>query len=292
MDFLKNNYMRGIGHGNTWKVEIDPPTRKVKTYFEETVNAIEHWYSNHLNNIYLLYSGGMDSEYVFNVFLHLGIKFTPVIIKLEPDYNHHDLNYALNFCKSKNIKPLVINLNFNDFVASGKIVEIAETAECCSFRIPATLHVCEMLDGFTVLGNDPPYMRLNPITNTWQLEEEELIHSILRYYKKKNLAGCPFILSYTSEMMLSFLLDPTMKKIASHGLPGKLGTNSSKVHVFNNGSNFNIPNRTKYTGYEKINNSDIINHENIKLCESFRLKWNGVYKEDYDDVVRRLSVNQ
>ena len=160
------------------------------------------------------------------------------------------------------------------------------------------MYVASLLDGFSLLGNDPPYMRLEP-NNVWVLEELEYIHSLQRYYKKYNVNGCPFLLSYTPEMMLAFLLDPIVVKLGTGQLLGKKGSNSTKSYVFNNGSNFNMPiydfvtkSRVKFTGYEKIYHSDIMNHPNMKIFEEFFKKWNGEYLESYHDVVKRLSINQ
>jgi len=41
MEYTKNKYLYGTGTGDTWHVNIDPPTRKVRTYFEETVEAVK-----------------------------------------------------------------------------------------------------------------------------------------------------------------------------------------------------------------------------------------------------------
>lgn len=292
MDLTFNNYLRGTGNGPTWHVDIDPPNRPVASYFEETIKTAEYIYANKTGKLYVLYSGGMDSEYVCNVLLYLKIPFTPVIIKLQPSYNDHDVEYAYKFCRDKNLKPVIFDIDYDKFVKTGKIVEIAESMDCCSLMIPATMHVAEQLDGFVLMGNDPPYMRLNQSTNTWQLEEEEVIHSIMKFFHRKNLQGCPFFLSYTPEMLLSFLLEPSMKKLANHRFPGRLGTNSTKIEVFNNGSGFNMENRIKFTGYETILKSEIFLHENIQLLESYRPKWNGCYKEDYHKVVERLSLYQ
>lgn len=302
MELTKNNYLFGTGHGNTWTVNIDPPVKKVKTYFEETLDAVEYIYANKTGKFQVLYSGGLDSQYVCEVLLHLKMDFDPVIIELTDDngnvLNQHDIVYAYEFCKSKNINPVTYQLNFHKFVESGKIVEIAESVTCCSFALPATMHVASQLDGFTLLGNDPPYMRLEP-NNVWVLEELEYIHSLLRFYKTYNVNGCPFLLSYTPEMMLAFLLDPSIVKLGTGQLPGKTGSNSTKSHVFNNGSNFNMPiynfvtkTRIKFTGYEKIYHSDLNNHPNMKIFDEFKKKWNGEYLEPYSDVIKRLSIYQ
>ena len=302
MELTKNNYLYGTGHGETWHVNIDPPKRKIKTYFEETLDAVEYVYANKTGKFQVLYSGGLDSQYVCEVLLHLGISFDPIIVQLKNNagkvLNMHDIKYAYEFCESKNITPVAYDLNFEKFIDSGKNVEIAESVTCCSFALPATMHVASQLDGFTLLGNDPPYMRLEP-NNVWVLEELEYIHSLLRFYKKYNVNGCPFLLSYTPEMMLAFLLDPSIAKLGTGQLAGKTGSNSTKSHVFNNGSNFNMPtydfvtmSRVKFTGYEQIYHSDMMNNPNMKIFDEFKKKWNGEYLEPYTDVVKRLSIYQ
>lgn len=287
-EYLKDNYMSGSGNGPTWHVRIDSCTRSVKSYYEETIEAAKHMYETKRSPLYLLYSGGMDSEYVFNVFLELGFKFTPVIIRLS-NYNEHDLLHAFNFCESKGVTPKIVDLDFDNFVTSGKITEIAESIKSCGYEIPATMHVASQLDGFIVLGNDPPYMKYFADSNTWCLEELELIHSILNYFRLHHLEGSPFLLSYSPEMMLSFLLDPTMVSLANNQMPGKQGTNTTKVHVFNNGSGYNIKNRKKYTGYEIIERSEIFNHPNLQKFFEYKKIWGGAHYEPYHDLVERMK---
>jgi hypothetical protein len=303
MELTKDNYLYGIGSGETWTVNIDPPKRKVKSYYEETLEAVEYVYANKTGKIQVLYSGGLDSQYVCEVLLRMKIPFDPVIIDIQSEngssYNDHDTKWAYEFCNARNLKPIVYDLNFDKFVESGKIIEIAESVECCAASVIHTLYVQSQLDGFIILGNDPPYLRYDKERNLWLLEELQYIHAILRFYKKYNLNGCPFLLSYTPEMMLSFLLDPAIVKLGTGQLPGKRGSNSTKSHVFNNGSNFNMPvydfntkTRVKQTGFEKIRESEIYNHPNIKIFEEFWNVWNGEYLEPYSDAVRRLSINQ
>lgn len=304
MELIKDNYLRGYGHGEGWKVEIDPPRKKVKSYFEETLLASEYMYSNKDGDLYLLYSGGLDSQYVFNVFLALGFKFTPVIIQLTDstgslDYNFQETKYAREYCSSLGITPKIIKFDYNTFVDSGEIIEIAERITCGSFHIPATLKVAQMLDGFVVLGNDPPYMKYNQGRGVWQLEETEKIHSILKFFDRYNVPGCPFLLSYTPELMLSFLLDPTMVALANGKFPGRLGTNSTKVHVFNNGSGFEMPNydfvnktRVKLTGYEFVDEKFKREHTNLFKFIDLEKKWDGKWYEDYHSIVPKLSIYQ
>lgn len=300
-EYIKNNYVTAIGSGSNWKLNIKSPTNPVNTYFIETLNAIEYIYSNNVGKFQVLYSGGADSEYICNCFLYLGISFDPIIINLVDgsgnSYNIHDYKYAIEFCKCKNLNPIIYTLDFQKFVNDGDIVSIANEISCAAIEVPATVYIAGKLDGFTILGNNPPYLKLNKTANIWEYTATEEIFSTLKYYEKFKLNGCPFLLSYTPEMLLSFLLDPTIKNLCTNKLPGKIGSNSSKSHVYNNGSNFNIPvydftikNRIKFSGYEKIyEDSWFNNHPNIKIFhDQYKKTWNGSYSEPYDILVQRL----
>jgi len=319
VELIKDNYLRSSGTGATWHVDIDPPRRKVKSYFEETLITSEYMYANKTGKLLLMLSGGLDSEYVFRVFQHLKFDFTPVIVRFigkyyHEDYNAHDTKYAFKLCEKFNVTPTVITFDFDKFVESGELFEDMHRYRSGGFGISALIKVVASLDGFTVYGNDPPYMRLN--NGVWQLEEEEKIHAILRYYEGLKLNGCPFLLSYTPEMMLSFLLDPTIVKLANGRYPGKTGTNSSKSYVFNNGSGFNMDHydfataekliksgntdrstlpRIKMHGWEVIVRLPWWqNQEEVKTHFHYRenSKYLGCYKENYHDVVKRLSIHQ
>jgi hypothetical protein len=284
--------MRSSGNGDNWNVEIDAPSRKVKSYFEESLIAAEMVYEKRQGQMHITYSGGLDSEYALSLFLRLGIPITPVIMNMTlPDgtNNNIETKYAYEFCESKKLSPKIVDLNFKEFVDSGKLLDICLTAECCRPELAASFWLAEQLDGTVVTGNDPPHMKLNKEDNLWYLDEEEFIHSQFIYWRKKNMEGTPFLLSYTSEMMLAFLIDPTIEQLANHAFPGKLGTNSSKVHVFNKGSDFNLVQRTKRTGYEDFYEHDFFNHPDIQTVLSWKDKWFGTSDHQYHKVVERLS---
>jgi len=293
MNFLHNDYMRSSGAGDTWNVEIDPATRPVKTYFEEACIAAEMIWAQKQGQLYVTYSGGLDSEFVLSVFLHMGMDIKPVIMNLNTDdgisYNSFESKYAYDYCDSKNIKPIVFDLNFDEFVRSGQMLSIAEPIKCSSISLPASMWLVSQLDGTVMTGNDPPHLKLNQTDNKWYLDEEELIHTQFRYWKNNNVEGTPFFLSYTPELMLSFLVDPTIEKLANHGFPGKLGTNSSKVHVFNNGNDFNLVQRTKRTGYEMIFRSEIFRHQDCTTVNSWQPLYWGTSDHQYHDAVHKLS---
>ena len=294
MNFLDNDYMTSSGQGDTWTVQINPPRRPVKSYYEEACIAAEMIWEQKQGKLHLTYSGGLDSEYVLSVFLSLGMDIQPVLMNLKSDdgsvvYNHHEIKYAYKFCESWNIKPTIIDLNFDEFVRSGQMLSIAEPIRTCTVMMPASLWLVAQIDGTVLTGNDPPHLILNRQDDQWYLDEEEIIHTQFRYWRDKKIEGTPFFLSYTPEMMLAFLTEPTIHKLANHGFPGKRGTNSSKVHVYNNGTGFNLEQRVKQTGYENVMRSEIFQHPDCQTIESWQSKYRGSSDHQYHDVVFKLS---
>lgn len=286
MQLLYNNYMRSQGNGPTWCVEIDPPTRPVKSYWEETKIACEMIWEQRTAPLQLCYSGGLDSEYVLAALRHLGMQVEVIIMSTK--YNWHETKYAYKFCAENHITPTIIHLDYDKFVESGEFLTIAEKIKCASWQIPTNMWLASQLDGTVITGNDPPHMKLNTQDNLWYLDEEEIIHSQFNFWQQNNILGTPFLLSYTPELMLSFLLDPTMEKLANHGFPGKLGTNSTKVHVFNRDSGFNLEQRVKQHGYEMVEKSHIFNHPDIQTVISWKDRWKGTSDHQYHDVVAKL----
>lgn len=286
MQLIHNNYLRSHGNGPTWCVEIDPPMQPVRSYYQETKRACEMIWSQKVGKLQLCYSGGLDSEYVLSVLTAMGMEVEVVIMRTA--YNDHETKYAFKYCNAKNITPTIIDLDYDKFVESGQLLEIAESIQCAAWQLSSNMWLASQLDGTVITGNDPPHMKLNPKDNKWYLDEEEIIHSQLNFWKLKGIHGTPFLLSYTPEQMLSFLIDPTMEKLANHGFPGKLGTNSSKVHVFNNGTDFNLEQRVKQHGYEIAEKSPIFNHPDIQRVITFKDKWLGTSDHQYHEVVAKL----
>lgn len=301
IELMKDNYMYGTGNGPDWHVHIDPPKRKVKSFYEESVEAIEYIHANKTGKFQVLYSGGVDGQYVIELLRRLKMPFDVTIIHIKDStgtlLNGHEIIYAHEYCLSRNITPNKYNLNFTDFVESGKMLEIAESVTCCSIALPGTMYVSSQLDGFKILGNDPAYLK--DINGVWTVEELEYSHGLLRFFEKHKVNGVPFFLQYTAEMELAFLLDPAVRDLVNGVDPTRKGSNSIKSIVFNRVSDFNIPvydtatSKKKYTGYEKIYNSDFAKqHPNLIAYNELRAKWNGEWYIPYHELVEKLSINQ
>lgn len=292
MEWLKDNYLEIQGSGNSFTAIINPPDKYPLTgYHQLCLNLAEKINDNKQGKIYILYSGGVDSEYVLNVFLSLKIDIVPVIIKLKPHYNEHDIKYAIDFCESKKLKPLIIDLDFDEFVKSGKIIDIAEKYQIAAYQFPATFSALLQLDGTLVMGNHgPPHITKDPNSNIWFVDEIEPYFAVLKFFEDNKLYGMPFFLSHSSEQYFSFLSHPLMKAMANNHFKGKTGSNSIKWLVYNRLGNYDHIFRKKYTGYENIESNPIFNHPNLKIFEKYKTMWWGEYLEPYSEIIKRSSI--
>ena len=127
---------------------------------------------------------------------------------------------------------------------------------------------------------------LNRDTDTWEVVRYEYDFAIPNFYLNNNIYGTPDFLCYTPEMMISFLSNRRIKELAAHQHPGKLGSNTSKYIVYNSNNNFNLEPRQKYTGYEKIENSDIFKHEVFSEFSKLKKKWGGIDRQDYYEFMK------
>jgi len=290
MPLCKNNYIRHSGTGDTFNVEIDPLPTKFDNHFIETCRAAEEIYSLKQGKFHILYSGGIDSEHTLSVFLHLGLDVTPVIIQLNSGYNQHDIKYAFEFCESKKLKPMVIDIDFDHFVKSGQMLSIARDIKSQVYHLSATAYATGLLDGTVIHGDIEPYIKLNTDDNKWYYCQYEYDYAKINYYKQKGIYGTTHFGCWTPGMTSSFLSDQRIQDLAGNKFPGRLGSESSKHYVYNRHSNFNLVVRQKYTGYEIIEKSEIFKHESFEELKEFGKTCNGCYTKDYFEMMREHGL--
>jgi hypothetical protein len=280
----KDNYTQYSGTGKNFNFKLSKLPRS-NNYYTESLLAAEEIYSIKEGPLYIMYSGGIDSEYALSVFLELGTDVIPVIIQMG-SYNVHDTKYAFEFCNSKNITPKIIDLDFDKFVTSEKILDIAIQARSNMYHRTSTAYIAGQLDGTVLLGDGEPYIRLNENTNTWNLEIDEHDFAVCNYLLDQKIPCVPHFNRYRPGMLSSYMLDPRMQELAEHKHPGKLGSNSSKSFMYNRHSPFTLVPRQKYTGYEVIEQSEIFKHPVFSQLEEQCKQYNGLVSFDYHKFIR------
>jgi hypothetical protein len=280
-----NDYFVGTGTTDTWEINLSPCTRKPMTYHKELLHNATIIKDSSNEKIYLMYSGGIDSEYILEIFLSLGINIIPVIVKLKPNYNEYDYNMAMSFCQSKSLSPVVIDIDFDQFVISGRFKELVDFVRCPVYQYPALFEAAGKLDGVVLMGSDEPHFA-RMADNIWIYDEMERIYTVSRWYELTGIEGTPAFLNWSAETLLSFQNEKLVKDLFNNRWPGRMGTNFLKERIYSNV--FNIKKREKQDGYELIRTSDIFQHPDIQAVLSdpldASLQGNGYWSIDQRDL--------
>ena len=70
--------------------------------------------SKKYDNLYVTYSGGLDSELVLKVFHEQNLPITPILV--ETPYNQEESTWAKDFCNERNIKLEILSYTSNQFI--------------------------------------------------------------------------------------------------------------------------------------------------------------------------------
>lgn len=89
-------------------VDLNPNPFQKMSFHEAADITAQRIYEKH-KNIFLSFSGGADSDYVFHVFQRNNIPFKPILVKTTG--NVVELGYAYHTCKKFNVEPIVIEID-------------------------------------------------------------------------------------------------------------------------------------------------------------------------------------
>jgi hypothetical protein len=171
------------------------------------------------------------------------------------------------------------------------MLDIAKSILCGAWQIASNMWLTSQLDGTVITGECPPHLK--KVENIWYHDEDQIYHSTVTYFKNNGIYGTPFFMNYTAEMVYAFLTDPTITNLANNRIYGKLGSHSSKVHVYNNnGNSFVLENRTKLHGYETVKDSPIFQHKDISFLTGMQSEWWGLSDTEYHSMIDTLKSGQ
>lgn len=286
----KNGYYRVSGSKETFTVDIDRAQRGIGRYCDELLlNAVEIYDKKETKNIYCMYSGGIDSELVMEVFLHLGITIIPVIVELDPNFNNHDLSWAKAFCNKHNIEPLIFKINIQQFIESGEILNLAKLTETYAYQYLSSIKAALSLDGTVITGQDEPTIQLDADTGNWVFSERERWCAWAKLYDRGVLKGTSCFLSWSAETLLSFLLEPSVKQAYNNKLPNVTNTFPLRRYVY--GYMFPMKIRPKYTGWENVDNHPLLLHPTMKEVANLQNTFNGKFDIECKRLIQQMTFN-
>lgn len=279
------NYITFSGHGSDWAVHLKRSTcNSLGSWKAECIRAAQIISKEASNPITLLFSGGLDSEFMIRVFTESNVEFKVGIIDYN-GWNTHDTKYAYEYCKHHNINPITVNVDVEKLISSGEFEDIAVNAKCCAHQMIPVMKGLTLFDGTIIMANGEPYFK--NYEGNWVWQETEKVNAYNNFYSNYDINGTPDFLRYTPEMVLAFANDPLVKDLVGNKLPGKLSTRTSKIKIYSD--NFNFTPREKYTGWEKIQES-LWHKKALTITSNLQEVYNGVFEISVDELISRLVL--
>lgn len=215
--------------------------------------------------IVVLFSGGADSEVALRAFVESGVEVSAAILRFADDLNVHDYAWAVMICETLRVPYRFYDLNLRDFWNS-EALQYARDTQCVSPQLLSTMWLVDQIDGYPVLGSGEHYIAKRSPSNPsqasdeyprthWDLIEKEKIAAWYRHFLVRGRDGCPGFFQYTPELMLSWLVDPMGLDLWNDRILGKLDSMSTKLRFYK--QHFDIKDRPKYSGFEKLTEADL-----------------------------------
>ena len=272
--------------------------RKPGTLKEESINACRLIYDSTDLPITVMYSGGLDSEFVVAAFKESGVPFDVLIARYLNDVNIYDVSHAVIFCENHSIKYKIVDIDLHKFLED-EIYKIAEFSRPVSSRWTPQMKIAQYVDGLPVMGGGDthcvkkgipedyePGVSEYPIGTKWYLQEYESETSWDRYMRYIDRPAVVRWFQYTPELMLAYLNDPVMHELVEDKRIGKLSNWSSKVEILQRAFPFLQP-RIKKHGMEGID--DLFHQLNLDYFYRVNKSWCDIHEVEYYEMLQKLG---
>ena len=156
-DWFKTNVKYHVTGEKKFAVHLKPYQFNPLSFHSAAKMTAELLYGQH-KNIYLAYSGGLDSEFILKTFIENGIPITPVIV-LTP-HNHIESCYAFRFCRRYSLTPVVLEYTEKQLLEAIyynillKVNHFAPTCACFIHMI-LVMKYAEKNNGVMLCGEHP-----------------------------------------------------------------------------------------------------------------------------------------
>jgi hypothetical protein len=261
-----------------FKINFKSVTRPLLSWKEELIISAKQIVESTNKTIYVLMSGGIDSELVARVLIEIGVDFKALTLKHKSGTNQHETKYADSFCVENNIKQEVVYLDVPHFISKGidkYIHQGYRATKIYYYQQLFLLEKLEELDGFGIggayeqiyhtldisnknevcLGFNPSYM----MAMDW-IKNHNTDHQLWFYLSTPEIHA-----SYMKHELIEFLLQRPEYFIDQHWI------NREKTLIYHKEWP-KIKRRNKASGFERIsmnNSPDILGNKQSELRSIF-----------------------
>lgn len=277
-EITHNNYLK-VGYNNNsftlrnntndqFFVQYTPVTRDPFSFKDECIYTAKLLREKTDKTIYLMYSGGIDSEIVLRSFILAKIPNWKVFVMNYDNVNDYDLRYSKKFLSDNNINFHEHFFDLKKYWESDVIEDMKRYGSISpQFATYANrmFYIASELNGFPVncCGNKNLYHDGNDLLTI----EHEKGSTLYRVLLVNNIQGCGRFYQYTPELTASWYLSPHFKRLIIDNpkmILNQHGSSTFKQEFYSsnfNDESFNLVARRKKTGFENLSTLD----ENLRL---------------------------
>lgn len=268
-EYTLNNHYKFGWNGTLWN---DPdPNHETHKYFwkigalnDPRINTWKkscYYAAQHIESlgydIWVAFSGGIDSEVAMCSFLGQGIPVKAAIVCYNNGLNILDYKAAVSFCEANNVEYKIFNLDIIDFVTN-QSQKYVDRHKMISPQIPVQLWLLEQCEEYLVYcGGDLRLSRYHDSIDHYYLTvkpQTSTVHRAMIYHDRP---GCPYFHSHTPEQLYNFLNDDLVKLWKAHSYSMKMqDIKWYKPIVYENSWGPLTP-RRKLTGFELFEGLDL-----------------------------------
>jgi hypothetical protein len=205
--------------------------------------------------LYVMYSGGIDSEVVLDSFIAAKIDNWEVFMLNYEGCNEYDLEQAKKYLTYRGIENITeYQFDLRSYWISEVVddmIHYGSISPQFPVYVRGMLHVCKHLGGFPVLGSAECYFEKHD--DRIVMFEREKVASLYRGLYLNHCEGCAGFFQYTPELMASWMLDKEFEKQVLLN-PDFTESLSLKHEIYM--KHFDIPRRLKQTGFEHHRETD------------------------------------
>lgn len=213
--------------------------------------------------LYLLLSGGTDSEICLKSFLDQKIPLKTITLRYQDVDHSQEMQDVERLVAAHNLDHEYVDISLMDFVQSPKFYATIDAVQCVSPIIGCQLWLANQVPGTPIIAQGEVDLKkqvpadyvpgVSPYEpSSWFLYESERLCSIYQNFILKNKTAIPGFFQYLPEQTYSYLTEnPFLNELVNNRVVGKLGTRTSK-NLISQQFYPDIPLRQKLHGWESV----------------------------------------
>lgn len=253
------SFANRVGHDEAFSVRFGK-AEDCKSWAEELRIAVQKLIADHGTKLALFYSGGSDSEVALRMLLEAGVKPEVHIIQFAENLNWHEIHHAFDLCASLGIEPVVWHHDAIRYIKSEGYMHLATKYQCSQIAYLKVLEYARRVDRPVIMGGEI-YFQKHQLHDGGRVHADTAWYYIYREdedgvtYRYSYDTGHPVInefFTYTPNLLYSWMIHPSIKRIANNEEPGKITLLSIKGKVYQQELGIQLAAQKKFHGYEAL----------------------------------------